>query len=52
MGKIIGLVFKEDVKELASMKVDGLKALADEKGIEYDSKTKKEELIQLLEGAK
>lgn len=38
--------------ELSSMKVDELKALADEKGIEYDSKAKKEDLIQLLEGAK
>lgn len=52
MGKIVGLVFREEVKELSSLKVDELKALADEKCIEYDSKAKKEELIELLEGAK
>lgn len=28
-----------------------LKALLDEKGIEYDAKAKKDELIKLLEGA-
>ena len=28
-----------------------LKAILDEKGVEYDSKAKKEDLIKLLEGA-
>lgn len=31
-----------------SMKVDKLKSLADERGIEYDAKVKKDELIKLL----
>ena len=30
---------------------DKLKALLDEKGIEYDAKAKKDDLIKLLEGA-
>ncbi|WP_404989289.1 HeH/LEM domain-containing protein [Clostridium culturomicium] len=50
MGKLVGLVFKKGPKELNSLKMDELKAIADEKGIEYDSKIKKEGLIQLLEG--
>lgn len=39
---------KEELKELKNSE---LKKLLDEKGIEYDSKAKKEELIKLLEGA-
>lgn len=31
--------------------VKELKALLDEKGIEYDAKAKKEDLVKLLEGA-
>ena len=44
---------EDAIKETAavSITVKELKALLDEKGIEYDAKTKKEELIKLLEGA-
>lgn len=41
----------EEKEDLKSLKNDELKRLLDEKGIEYDSKAKKEELIKLLEGA-
>lgn len=41
----------EEKENLKSLKNDELKKLLDEKGIEYDSKAKKEELIKLLEGA-
>lgn len=41
----------EEKDDLKSLKNDELKKLLDEKGIEYDSKAKKEELIKLLEGA-
>ncbi|MBS5306469.1 HeH/LEM domain-containing protein [Clostridium sp.] len=41
----------EEKEDLKSLKNDELKKLLDEKGIEYDSKAKKEELIKLLEGA-
>lgn len=37
--------------DIKGMKLDELKALADEKGISYDPKIKKEELFQLIEGA-
>lgn len=37
-----------DIKDL---KVAELKELLDEKGIEYDAKAKKDDLIELLEGA-
>lgn len=37
--------------DYSKLKVDELKKLLDEKGIEYDSKAKKEDLINLLEGA-
>ena len=36
--------------ELKSLKIDKLKALASEKGIEFDTNIKKEELLKLLEG--
>ncbi|MEO2564641.1 HeH/LEM domain-containing protein, partial [Clostridium tertium] len=38
----------EEKEDLKSLKNDELKKLLDEKGIEYDSKAKKEELIKLL----
>ena len=41
----------EEKEDLKLLKNDELKKLLDEKGIEYDSKAKKEELIKLLEGA-
>lgn len=41
----------ESEKDLRLLKNEELKKLLDEKGIEYDSKAKKEELIKLLEGA-
>lgn len=41
----------EEKEDLKSLKNDELKKLLDEKGIEYDSKAKKEDLIKLLEGA-
>lgn len=41
----------EEKDDLKSLKNDELKKLLDEKGIEYNSKAKKEELIKLLEGA-
>lgn len=37
--------------DLSKLKNDELKALLDEKGIEYDTKANKETLIELLEGA-
>lgn len=37
--------------DYSKLKVDELKQLLDEQGIEYDSKVKKEDLIKLLEGA-
>ena len=43
--------YLEEKEDLKSLKNDELKKLLDEKGIEYDSKAKKEELIKLLEGA-
>ena len=36
---------------LLKLKNEELKKLLDEKGIEYDSKAKKEELIELIKGA-
>lgn len=36
---------------LSSMKLQELKALATERGIEFDTNIKKEELLKLLEGA-
>lgn len=41
----------ENSNPLNLMTVKDIKAALDEKGIEYDSKAKKEELIKLLEGA-
>lgn len=41
----------EESKELKDLKVADLKELLDEKGIEYDHKAKREDLIKLLEGA-
>lgn len=38
-------------KKDAEPTVAELKAMLDEKGIEYNAKAKKEELIELLEGA-
>lgn len=37
--------------DFSKMKNDELKKILDEKGIEYDSKAKKEELIELIKGA-
>jgi len=37
--------------DLSKLKNDDLKGLLDERGIEYDAKTKKDDLIKLLEGA-
>nr|WP_303243961.1 HeH/LEM domain-containing protein [uncultured Cellulosilyticum sp.] len=50
MGKIVGLVFNQE-KEVAlnKLKVEDLKALCDKRGIEYDSKAKKDELVVLLD---
>lgn len=46
------LAFKEEKsRELEKLTVKELKQLLDEKGIKYDPKTKKEDLIKLLEGA-
>lgn len=42
---------EEDKIDYLKLKVDELKDIAKEKGIEYDSKAKKEDLIKLLEGA-
>lgn len=41
----------EDKINYSKLKIDELKDIAKEKGIEYDSKAKKEDLIKLLEGA-
>lgn len=41
----------EGETNISKMKVAELKELLDEKGIEYDPKAKKEDLIKLLEGA-
>lgn len=41
----------EKREDLKSLKNEELKKLLDEKGIEYDSKAKKEDLIKILEGA-
>ncbi len=41
----------EEVKELKGLKVVEIKELLDEKGIEYDPKSKREDLVKLLEGA-
>ena len=41
----------QEAKTLEEKTVKELKALFDEKGIEYDAKAKKEDLIKLLEGA-
>ena len=50
MGKIVGLVFNQE-KEVAlnKLKVEDLKSLCDKRGIEYDSKAKKDELVVLLD---
>lgn len=37
--------------EFDSLTVEQLKSIADQKGISYDSKIKKDDLIKLLEGA-
>ena len=42
---------EESIIDLSKMKVDDLKDLLDEKGITYDSKAKREDLIKLLEDA-
>jgi hypothetical protein len=41
----------ENKSDLNEYTVKKLKAMLDEKGIEYDARAKKEELINLLEGA-
>lgn len=41
----------EDEINMAKMKVVELKEILDRKGIEYDSKAKREDLTKLLEGA-
>lgn len=43
-------VSKEEKSTYEEMKVTDLKALCDEKGIEYNSRTSKDELIKLLNG--
>ena len=59
MGRIVGLVFKdtkmkgkeaktEDI-DLNKLTLDQLKSLAEERGIEFNSKTKKDDLIFLIE---
>lgn len=45
--RTVGLVFETKIED---KKVDELKALCTEKGIEFNSKTTKNELIKLLEG--
>lgn len=42
---------KESKVDYDSMKVADLKLLCEEKGIEYDAKEKKDDLIKLLKGA-
>ncbi|WP_195952266.1 Rho termination factor N-terminal domain-containing protein [Clostridium saudiense] len=59
MGRIVGLVFKDTkIKEkefknndvdLNKLTLDQLKSLAEEKGIEFDHKIKKYDLIFLIE---
>lgn len=59
MGRIVGLVFKDtkmkekEVKtediDLNKLTLDQLKSLAEERGIEFNSKTKKDDLIFLIE---
>lgn len=46
-----GFEFEESKDSTPSITVKELKALLDEKGIEYDAKAKKEDLVKLLEGA-
>ena len=41
---------KEQEKKTAEPTVTEIKAILDEKGIEYDAKAKKDELIELLRG--
>lgn len=59
MGRIVGLVFKDtkikenevkaDNVDLNKLTLDQLKSLAEERGIEFNSKTKKDDLIFLIE---
>lgn len=50
MGKIVGLVFgTEKNKSGGEPTIKDIKALLDEKGIVYDGKAKKPELLKLLE---
>lgn len=59
MGRIVGLVFKDtknkekkakrDDVDLNKLTLDQLKSLAEERGIEFNSKTKKDDLIFLIE---
>lgn len=59
MGRIVGLVFKDteikdkEVKtndvDLNKLTLEQLKSLAEEKGIEFNSKIKKDDLIFLIE---
>lgn len=42
---------QSDNKELNKLKLEQLKELATEKGIDFDAKIKKEDLINLLENA-
>lgn len=61
MGRVVGLVFEDrpivlekvkgEAKSLNEYTNPELKAMLDEKGIEYNDRTKKEDLIKLLEGA-
>ncbi len=39
------------IEDISSLKVSELKALCDKRGIVYDPKATKEDLIKLLEGA-
>ncbi len=45
-------VVKNEQKNVSGPTLKEVKSILDEKGIEYDAKAKKEELITLLEGAK
>lgn len=44
-------ISEDESNELNSMTIKEIKELLDKKGIEYNSKEKKEELIKILEGA-
>ncbi|MEG0133502.1 MAG: hypothetical protein RR891_06065 [Clostridium sp.] len=49
--KVNKIIVEATVSEYSTKKVDELKAICSEKGIEFGSKATKDELIKLLEGA-